>query len=273
MNPQITFDCFPGGLRKALTLSYDDGTVHDQRLVEILNRYDIKATFNLNSGALDQAGHVRSEEVAGLYTGHEVAAHTVTHPCLPHLARERAVQELVEDRRSLEQLVGYPVRGFAYPGGDFNESIAALLPELGFDYGRTVIHQSAFSVSDDFYHWPISCGFGDAMERADAFLNLPPLWGRQVLHLMGHSIEFEQANGWRACEEFCRLLGGRDDIWYATNIQIVDYLRAVQRVRASVDGALLYNPSGLTVWFSDWSREAGCFGSIGPGEVVNVTIK
>lgn len=41
---------FPDGKKKALTLSYDDGVEQDRRLVEILNRYGIKATFNINSG-------------------------------------------------------------------------------------------------------------------------------------------------------------------------------------------------------------------------------
>ena len=38
------------GKSKALTLSYDDGVVQDIRLIEILNKYGIKATFNINTG-------------------------------------------------------------------------------------------------------------------------------------------------------------------------------------------------------------------------------
>ena len=39
--------CFPGGKHKALTLSYDDGRIQDRKLVEIFNRYGLRATFNL----------------------------------------------------------------------------------------------------------------------------------------------------------------------------------------------------------------------------------
>jgi hypothetical protein len=45
-------------------------------------------------------------------------------------------------------------------------------------------------------------------------------------------------------------LGHRDDIWYATNMEIVDYIRAVREVRSSADGTLLYNPSAQSVWLT-----------------------
>ena len=50
---------FPGGRRKAFTLSYDDGIRQDKRFVEILDRYGLKATFNINSGLFDEkiSGH------------------------------------------------------------------------------------------------------------------------------------------------------------------------------------------------------------------------
>lgn len=52
------YTCFPGGRFKALTLSYDDGKVMDRRLVELFNRYGLKATFHLNSGLLgEKEGH------------------------------------------------------------------------------------------------------------------------------------------------------------------------------------------------------------------------
>ena len=48
---------FPGGLGKALTLSYDDGVEQDIKLIDILNRYGLKCTFNLNSGCYAPEGH------------------------------------------------------------------------------------------------------------------------------------------------------------------------------------------------------------------------
>ena len=45
---------FPGFLKKALTLSYDDGVDTDIKMIDILNRHGIKATFNLNTGLLSE---------------------------------------------------------------------------------------------------------------------------------------------------------------------------------------------------------------------------
>ena len=53
------------GKNKALTLSYDDGVESDVRLVEILNRYGVKCTFNLNSG-------IMTPESRWVYNGFEV---------------------------------------------------------------------------------------------------------------------------------------------------------------------------------------------------------
>ena len=51
------------GRRKAFTLSYDDGITQDIRLVELLKKYGVKATFNLNSGLFGQSGTDRKSVV------------------------------------------------------------------------------------------------------------------------------------------------------------------------------------------------------------------
>ena len=82
------------GKLKAVTFSYDDGVTQDQRLIKLFNKYGLKATFNLNSEFLGNGGHLiredvtvahvkpRACEVKEIYKGHEVAAHTLTHPFL-----------------------------------------------------------------------------------------------------------------------------------------------------------------------------------------------
>lgn len=44
------------GKKKAVTFSYDDGVVQDIRFVELLNKYELKCTFNLNSGIMNKSG-------------------------------------------------------------------------------------------------------------------------------------------------------------------------------------------------------------------------
>ena len=123
--------CFPGGKHKALTLSYDDGKTADRRLVDIMNRHGIRGTFHLNAGKFGRDGRIECDEAAALYAGHEISAHSLTHPTLTRMPRELVVQQLLEDRRGLERIAGYPVRGMSYPNGAFNDEIASLLAQLG----------------------------------------------------------------------------------------------------------------------------------------------
>ena len=107
------------GKMKALTFSYDDGVTQDQRLISLFNKYGLKATFNLNSELLGKPGsllredvtvaHVkpRPVEVRAIYAGHEVAAHTLTHPMLTEQTDDEIVRQVEQDRLNLSELVGY----------------------------------------------------------------------------------------------------------------------------------------------------------------------
>lgn len=248
---RIACNLFPGGRPGTLTLSYDDGTVHDRRLVEILDRHGIRGAFHLNSGLLDTEGYLRSAEVADLFRNHEVSAHTVTHPHLPDLPRDRVASEILEDRRALEGLVGYPVRGLSYPFGGHDARVRAMLPSLGIEYARTVERRDGFETPSDFLAWGPTCHHGDGLlERAEAFLARERGWHRHVLYVWGHSYEFAQDGTWDLVEAFCRRVGGREDVWYATNIEIVDYTQAVASLRFTLSGEAVHNPSAPAVWIS-----------------------
>ena len=88
---------FPGGARRAVTLSFDDGTNNDRRLVEAFNRHGIKATFNLVAGRLGLDGYVTRDEIASLYAGHEVASHGWMHLNLDYLDPYRRLAEIQRD--------------------------------------------------------------------------------------------------------------------------------------------------------------------------------
>lgn len=96
---RIRYDRFPGGVHKAITLSFDDGQIHDRRLVEKFNEYGLKGTFHLNSGTLGKEGFLTREEIRPLFTGHEVSAHTVSHPFL----EQSPVEQMVQESRRIER--------------------------------------------------------------------------------------------------------------------------------------------------------------------------
>lgn len=60
-------------------------------------------------------------ELAG--GGVDIGSHTVTHPILPWLARERVAWELRESRRRLEEILDREVTTFCYPNGDYDAAV------------------------------------------------------------------------------------------------------------------------------------------------------
>ncbi|WP_438434062.1 polysaccharide deacetylase family protein [Gorillibacterium sp. sgz500922] len=266
----LAFNRFPGGVTKALTLSYDDGRTHDRRLVEILNRHGIKSTFHLNSGKFGLPGYVEREEVEALYRGHEISVHTVNHPFLEQTPREQVITEVLEDRRRLEALAGYPVRGMSYPFGTYSPDVISILKTLGIQYSRTVQATRRFDLPVDPLTWHPTCHHRDMLELADEFLDQPAnswMTKPSLFYVWGHSYEFADNANWDDIERFCAKLTGRFDVWYATNIEIVDYLQALGRLQLTVDGTILHNPSAITLWVSADGEPV----EIGAGQTVRLT--
>ena len=67
-----------------------------------------------------------------LDTGHDIGAHTLTHPHLPQIPRDQARAEIFESKARLEDQFGVPVRHFCYPYGDSDEHVRALVEEAGY---------------------------------------------------------------------------------------------------------------------------------------------
>lgn len=237
---------YMNGKTHALTLSYDDAREDERRLMDILNKHGVRGTFHINTSRLGRPTYIEENEVAPLYKGHEIAAHTVDHPFLTHLPAEQIVSEIVEDRRKLESIAGVPVRGFSYPFGVFNPYIKSLLPACGVDYARTINSHKEFRLPDDFFEWNPTCHHNDATpERCDAFLAARP---GSLFYVWGHAHEFPRNNNWHIIEAFCLKMGGRDNIWYATNGELFDYLKALRRLQYNVSRTQVKNPSAVSVW-------------------------
>ena len=88
------------------------------------------------------------------------------------------------------------------------------------------------------------------MENGRRFLELNKSQYLYMMYVWGHSYEFSLQDNWELMEDFCRMMAGQEDIWYAANIQIVDYMKAAQNLKFTIDGDLVYNPSAGSVWIS-----------------------
>lgn len=245
------------GLEGAFTTSWDDGTTHDRRLVEIHNKNDIKGTWNLNSSKLglnkETSGwkdFIQAEEVSSLYSGHEVASHTLTHPRLESLPYSRVLSEIIMDRMALEELCGYVVEGFAFPfgsGGNCSHVLKAL-EVSGVVYSRETEGVDDFSLPTTFMNWKPTCHLtADLPSVWESFLNCQK--PDKLLYLWGHSYEFEDRGMWSNIESFYSLVSKEsENIWLATNIEVYRYVMAYRGLKFGVNGSCVYNPSGETVF-------------------------
>ena len=264
---------YPEGKHMALTFSYDDGQCFDRQLVEIFNRYGMKGTFHLNSGRLGSAGHhgafVDREELRALYAGHEVACHGVEHKDPLLLSEQELLQEFYEDRKTLEELTGGMVQGLSYAYGRYNEMTMRVAKAVGLKYSRTVCSTHNFPVPGDFMEWHPTCHHDDPrlMELRRDLLNSPPHRTMPLMYVWGHSYEFDRDGTWGKIEEFCKAMAGREDIWYATNLEICNYVNALRSLEYSADGKKVYNPSTVTVWAKDGEK----FMAIEPGKITQIS--
>ena len=227
------------GKNKAITFSYDDGVTQDIRLIEIFDRYGLKATFNLNSELLGLSGELirdgvrinhtknRSEEIKEIYKNHEVAAHTLTHPFLTELPDEEIIYQVETDRKNLERLIDKPVVGMAYPGGgiNYNERVAQIIRKnTGIKYARTTVSSYDFDLQTDLYTFKPTVyhhkEWNKMVELGREFLELKTQTPK-ILYIWGHSYEFDINNSWDNFESFCKMISGKKDIFYGTNSEIL----------------------------------------------------
>ncbi len=262
---KINTGCFPGGKTKALTMSYDDGRKADEKLVGIFNQYGIKGTFHLNSALFDREDYVDASEIKELYKGHEISCHSAHHPWLERIPKNAVLTELISDKEALEKLAGYPVRGMSYPYGTYDADVINIAKTVGLEYSRTTKSTMGFNIPEDFMQWHPTCHHRDAIQMIDKFLNYDR-GGLNLFYVWGHSYEFNYNNNWELIEEFCRKMSGKDDVWYATNIEIYDYFNAMKNIRMAVDCSSAYNPSAVDVWLSIDSMPV----KIPAGEVVKL---
>lgn len=252
---------FPGFREKALTLSYDDGTVHDIRLADTLSRNGIKSTFNLNSPRLGRSGMITREDVVEHFVkkGHEVAVHGMDHFPLAAVPAVAALRDVLEDRIVLEEITGGIVRGVAYSFGSYDDSVIAMLKACDMAYARTTIATEDFQIPSDWFRMPTTCHHANPhlWELVDRFLETAPkseyywLHAPKLFSVWGHSYEFDLADNWEIIETFAEKVGNRDDVWYATNMEIYEYVKAYDSLVFSADHRLVYNPSAIDVCFSD----------------------
>ena len=225
---------------KAVTFSYDDAVTQDIRFINLLNKYGLKCTFNLNSELLGKPNilcpfgmpvshyKIHPRDIARIYEGHEVAAHTLTHPNLTQIEDDAEVIRQVEkDRLRLSELAGYEVVGMAYPCGGVNndDRVADLIRgNTGIKYSRTITSTHSFAPQQNLYRFNptvYSMEYDKMMELGRKFVELDPDTP-QIFYIWGHTYEMDfESDNWVKMEEFFKLISGHSDIFYGTNKEVL----------------------------------------------------
>ena len=262
---------FPGGKPKVVTLSYDDGCRADIKLSEILSKYNMKCTFNINSEYIaetDTGWYLTSKEIKEhiIDKGHEIAVHGARHRANGNIKPIEGIQDVLNCRLTLEKEFGVIVRGMAYPDSGIRHfhnnvtysDITSYLKSLDIAYARTISKANdSFYYPEDWYRWIPTAHHYDAevfdliekftsFKLEDTYLacKLP-----KVFYLWGHSYEFDKRDDWGRMEEICQKLGNKDDTWYATNMEIYEYVQAYHSLVFSADSKIIYNPTLKKIWF------------------------
>lgn len=282
---KYSFMRFPEGKSKALTLSYDDGLHQDIKLSEILSQHGIKCTFNLTSGSLKGAPRLTPQEVSEyiLNKGHEIALHGSQHRAEGKIRPIEGIRDILDIRLELEREFGTIIRGMAYPDSGISifmnpanyETVRRYLKDLDITYARTLGGDNdSFLLPQDWYAWMPTAHHTNPhiFEYIDKFLaidvNAPNTYidsrYSRLFYLWGHSYEFDRNDNWDLIEKICDRLAFHEDIWYATNTEIYDYVTAYNSLIYSADGTRVYNPTLHTIWF-DTDRNLY---TIHPGETI-----
>ncbi len=266
---RYTFMRFPEGKAKCVTLSYDDARKSDIRFSDLLQKYGLKCTFNVTGEKFRVPEHNLTAAEIKEYIidrGHEVALHNYNHRASGTLRPIEGIREALDNRTELEQEFDMIIRGMAYPDSGINyfanpdysyEKVKNYLTELDIAYSRNTATDSGFNLPGDWHNWKPTAHHDreNVFELIDQFLKIDISENMYVasrrsrlFYLWGHSFEFDNKNNWDHGEEVMKKLSGHEDIWYATNIEIYDYVQAYNSLVYSADGTKIYNPTLKTIW-------------------------
>lgn len=230
---------YPNFKTKALTFSYDDGSYQDEKLVEIFRKYNLTGTFNLNSsfmgkkGELNHAGFtigfdkLAFSDMPKVYDGFEIASHGVTHANFTKLSLNELKTEVYDDITALEKYCKNKIIGLAYPCGFYDDATVLKLKELNIEYARTIDDTYTFNLPENFLTWHPTChdNYDKIFDLIGHFKsdNSDTL---KLFYIWGHSFEFDKndKDRWSNMDNICRELSGLDDVWYATNGEICEYI-------------------------------------------------
>ena len=224
--------------KKAVTFSFDDGVESDKKFIDLFNKYNLKCSFNLNSGKIecgeswDYNGFLVKRPIPfdkSIYKGHEICAHGKLHRKPNELNEKELHDEFDDDIKNLETIFNTKITGLAYAFGAYSDDAVNHLKNIGINFARTVKSTYSFNVQEDLLTFNPTCSFSDSkiFYLAEKFLNLKPD-APQIFYIWGHSYELDGNNLWEHMNQLCKILSGENDILYAANTEVFRYFSLIK---------------------------------------------
>jgi peptidoglycan/xylan/chitin deacetylase (PgdA/CDA1 family) len=120
------------GESKQLALTYDDGPndPHTLRLLDVLTKHNVRATFFLIGRFAQQRPDIVREVAKA---GHVIGNHTFNHPQLIFRTRAQARDEILQCRRAIQDAIGEHSNLFRPPYGGRRPATLRVARELGLE--------------------------------------------------------------------------------------------------------------------------------------------
>lgn len=225
-------------MKQIVTTSWDDGSIFDLKVAELLSKYGVKGTFYIPKSLF--AHPLESHDILAVDKSFEIGAHTLNHVDLTNVSLPEARKEIEGSKAYLEDLLGHNVPMFCYPSGKFNRDIKRIVRDSGFIAARTTKH-GGFELPSDPYEWQITlyASLGSPYSTLLAWLKrriaIKGLldWETQakllfdkflkvggIYHIWGHSLGFEINLQWDKLERVLAYISNREGVRYVTNGEI-----------------------------------------------------
>ncbi len=237
---------------KIVTTSWDDGDALDNKVLDLLDKYDLKGTFYIQKKLWHKESS--ADLIKKISEVQEVGAHTLNHARLDKISPDAAYEEISGSKRYLEDIIDKKVEMFCYPGGFYNAEIKKMVKEVGFLGARTTKRFDICPPTDPFEWGTTAQIYPYPFSKKDKFLSkniLNPLkenfdglrkynlplkayfsWSGLIkaifevvnqnggiFHLWGHSWEIEKYKMWSDLTAILKHISNRNDFKYLTNSQ------------------------------------------------------
>jgi len=234
---------------KIITTSWDDGYPADNRIAELLNKYNMAGTFYVPKRN-DEYEVMKENSIFDLAQQFEIGGHTLSHVRIRSTSINFFEQEILGCYTWLEELLGNKPLSFCFPGGVYNKPAVEYALNSGFKLLRTteLLSTSGLDLNnvlpttlqlykhDHFTYFKHLLKrfkfnaiwlYAHSGTRADLF-KMVDFYMRQIddyggcFHLWGHSWEIEKFNLWEDLEGILKIISGNGDFKYLPNAGLLE---------------------------------------------------